>query len=168
MENLKLVNMNMFGKNIYIYIGDKYPQHCMSSSIHIDSMLNYFPLKILTCVDDLSDLHNKRYNNEVEYLHVVVFIDDDGCVHDSSWDRYQEIFDQCSKLKQIAFHFEDEEGEEISFDDLKVIWIGWNEKVEYFKNRGIQIVKHHAIVENQDLQLKVAKEAGLKWRFNFY
>jgi hypothetical protein len=52
----------------------------------------------------------------------------------------------------------------IELDNLPPIW---NDRMEYFKKRGIQIVDPVDIVANEDLQEKVAKEVGIKWRFHF-
>lgn len=68
------------------------------------------------------------------------------------------------QIKTIAFDFEDEYEEMIELDNLPPIW---NDRMEYFKKRGIQIVDPVDIVANEDLQEKVAKEVGIKWRFSF-
>jgi len=44
----------------------------------------------------------------------------------------------------------------------------WQERISYFKARGIRIVGDGEIYENENLETKLAKEAGVTWKFHFY
>jgi hypothetical protein len=170
-ESIERVKISL-GTNCRVvceYIGKYYAKHCISSSHLHPTMLEYVPLKILTHVWDLNSLQHKRYTNELEYVKIGVNV---FLPMERGWDRYQEIFDQCNKLKQIAFDFYDENFRALELSDLVEDEFNnfnlWNQRIVYFKKRGIQIVNKNKISRNKVLQAKIAKEIGIKWRFHFW
>jgi hypothetical protein len=169
-KDLELVRIRLRGEcqSLAEYIGKNYPKHCISFDDWVPFILQYLPIKILNAYD-LGNLHHKQYTNEVENLFIQVCADDPM---EQGWDRYQEIFDQCNKLKKIEFDFFDENANDIEWSKLEKIKLNlWNERMDYFKKRGIEIVKegnYGRWVKNRSSQKKVAKESGVKWRFAFY
>jgi hypothetical protein len=102
-------------------------------------------------------------NFEIEYF--TAFIQDLGDPTDGNWDRYEDILNQLTKLKKVAFA---NDGGDIMFDwfeenDIPKVW---TDMLQYLKKREIEIVLWDEIL-NQDLFNKVAKEVGATWRFEF-
>jgi hypothetical protein len=105
--------------------------------------------------------------SQFEYVHVDIH----NVIHRPSvfnWYRYQEIFDQCTNLKGIELTTSSKSIEEIlptlSESHQKI----WKERIEYFQSKNIRLVKKNEIDGNENLRKKLAKEAGIKWRFHVY
>merc|ERR1712144_858 len=99
------------------------------------------PVKIVTHLSLLRNLKNENYIDQIEYLHVIFISNFEECERD--WNRHQEIFDQCTNLKEIEFQGVNAE------EDI------WQERISYFENRGIRLAKKGAIRRNNDLKLKL-------------
>lgn len=176
-EDLALVRIQLGGEchSLVEYIGKNYPKHCICCrSDEIPTILQYLPIKMLTA-HELGYLHHKQFTNEVEELSISVNVDEpmeedwDRYQEIQDWKRYQEIFDQCNKLKKIELDFYDENSNDVEWSELEENeLILWNERMDYFKKRGIEIVEPKQIEENEELQAKLAKEIGVKWRFQFW
>lgn len=171
MENLRLVKFALFDNTYSIvckYIAEKYPNHCISLDLAgmPPDILNLVKPKILSNVSAISHLENKSATHYIEYLHCL-FAEAD-CLMAGGWDRYREILDQCTNLRAI----------EIStflgsiLDVLPTLPSHhvqvWNERMEYFSARGIEVVQANEIDENEQLKMKLAKEAGINWRFHLW
>jgi hypothetical protein len=177
MENVivALLNINDENTGIYQYIAEYYPKHCIEGTFSDSGMmLDYFPLKIISDLCDLNAIKDKNYINEVEYLQLTSDQEDKHPYNlsEDEWNTYQEIFNQCSKLKKIAFYCE-RENEEFDYEKIEFAnlpenkQIIWEQRIQYFKKRGIQIVDSDDISYCEELQLKLAQENGIKWRFCF-
>merc|ERR1712034_215994 len=153
------------------YIVKHYSKHCISASeaeYEMYEKLIIVPVKILSGVFDLSEhLQNLKYVSRLQYLQVDIY-DPEEPMH-WGWDKYQESFDQCLNLKAIELTWRDEDGDIISLSQIsetnqKI----WQERISYFKARGIRIVDDGEIHENENLQMKLAKKAGVTWKFHFW
>jgi hypothetical protein len=157
------------GRDVCEYIGKNYQNHCISGISNIGfATIEVLPLKIIFMGRSLRELENKKYAPTVQYLHA--FTSHDAQREEATgWDRYQEIFDQCTNLKAI---------------ELSLVWTKetisdilptlsterqqiWQTRIEYFEKRGIHVAKVNEIYNNQNLKNKLAKEAGISWRFKF-
>merc|ERR1712034_170664 len=153
------------------YIVKHYSKHCISASAAYEMyemLLNIVPVKILTGVIDLQEnLQNFTYVSGLQYLHVWMFDAEEPMIH--GWDKYQESFDQCLNLKAIEVTWMDEYYDRTSLSQIsdtnKKIW---QERISYFKARGIRVVDDGEIYENENLEMKLAKEAGVTWKFHFW
>merc|ERR1712034_252979 len=90
----------------------------------------------------------------------------------AGWDRYREIFDQCKNLKAIEFTSYRAGGQKSFIEDILPTLTEdyqqiWEERITYFEARSIRLADRNEILENEDLQSKLAKEAGITWRFYF-
>ena len=145
------------------YFAENFPEHCIyyqDDDIDEIGILDYFPAKIL-CNVNLTSLQNKKYNYFLQYLHVMVDINN-PMLH--GWDRYESIFNQCPNLKVINIDFDMDEDD---FDSLD-IFDKWDSRYKFFESRGIKLVDDSfEIFDNKKLQLKVAQESGIKWRVIF-
>merc|ERR1712034_272025 len=137
-------------------------------------MLNIVPVKILTLVHSLeADLQNFKYVSGLQYLHVYIYCPEKPMWY--GWDKYQEILDRCFNLKEVELtwsHFQIEcqnnKFRKITLSQVSEVNQNiWKERISYFKARGIRIVGEGDIYRNKNLQTKLAKEAGVTWKFQF-
>jgi hypothetical protein len=168
MENLETVGVGLLANSWYDvgeYICDNYANHCISASD--PETLGVMPVKILQEIGRLvPSFENKKYISHLQYLHVYIFDPED--LMDHGWDRYHEIFDQCINLKAIEFDFNGNFMEEILPNLSEANQEIWKERILYFQTRGIHLVGHNKIYDNEKLRNKLAKNAGVKWKFHFY
>ena len=171
MERLQTVKLSLMDpgyNDICEYIVKHYSKHCISASSAEDEryeILNIVPVKILSGVFDLrKSVQNFTYVSGLQYLQMSIYDDEDF-----SWDKYQESFDQCLNLKAIELTWLDEDGNGITLSQIsEANQKLWQERISYFKARGICIVDDDEIWGNENLQMKLAKEAGVTWKFHFY
>jgi hypothetical protein len=174
-ENIKRVKIALddtdsFFQSILEYIGNNYAKHCISCEDDTElNILKYVPVKILENVEDLEDsLQNSKYASSLVYLHAVILTPKKPM--DYGWDNYRDTFDDCVNLKAITFSWGDESYHKrpsmpaLSVENQSI----WQERMEYFKARGIQIVDVKEITDNESLRMKLAKDAGITWKFHFY
>jgi hypothetical protein len=173
LEHVKLrIKSNWLSKGddieLYKYIAEHYSKHCITNDASdLKHMLNYLPFKVAAEISSLTDLDGKKYTHELE--HLFIFIENLNPMSDG-WDRYQDIFDQCLNLKQIALYKTSGDDHELHgnfkiSDDLPNIW---KNRIAYFQKRGIKIVEdENEFFENDEFELKLTKAAGVKWRFSF-
>merc|ERR1712034_82053 len=110
---------------------------------------------------------NQKYISAVEYLHVKIDFPEDPMTY--NWDRYQGYFDQCRNLKEIELrcqrkNFITEILPNISQKNQKI----WKELISYFQAHRIRLANYGDISKNETLRNKLAKEAGVSWRFHFH
>ena len=173
MERLQTVKLSLvkpgYG-DVCEYIAKHYEKHCISAESGCEylEMLNIIPAKILTDVCDLEkSLHNFKYVSGLQYLHLSIYSPEEPMV--CGWNKYQEILDQCLNLKAVEFTWVDEEMNIISLSQISEPYQNiWQERISYFEARGIRIVDRDEINENENLQTKLAKEADVTWKFQFY
>merc|ERR1712096_462411 len=113
------------------------------------------------------------YTHEIQYLALDV---DAECPMENGWENYREIFDQCSNLEAITFvTFPDSQNlthqllcncERQFLCNCERNKAIWEERISYFQARGIQILDMNQISQNENLRKKLAKEAGVSWRFH--
>jgi len=83
----------------------------------------------------------------------------------NGWDRYKEYFDQCTNLQAIELTVY---GNSVTKNNLpKFEQDVWKERISYFQKRGIRLVDKNEIRGNENLKKKLAKEAGITWKFQF-
>jgi hypothetical protein len=168
------------------HICENYEKHCISSDHAYGE--NIVPVKILQGIT-MQDFLVKNTNNvsHLQYVHVETQTDQNGSpdattLHSHAWERYQEIFDPCVNLKAIELaHWNRRPFRAPVFgwnheDDFVTKTLPkfsqanqeiWKERISYFQARGIRIADRHEIYNNEDLRLKLAKEAGVTWKFHF-
>merc|ERR1711925_15452 len=153
------------------YIAEHYDKHCISATLFDPELkiLNIVPVKIVSHVDDLEqNLQHCKYISGVQYIHVCIEQPEESMRN--GWDKYQDIFDQCLNLKAIELTWMGRYRataaalSQVSAANQTI----WNERISYFKARGIRIVDGGEIYNNENLQTKLAKEAGVTWKFCFY
>merc|ERR1712034_53557 len=171
MERLETVKLSLVKpgcNDVCEYIVKHYSKHFISRSADTYEMLNIVPVKILTDVVDLREnLQNFTYVSGLQYLHVEILDAEEPMSF--GWDKYQESFDQCLNLKAIELTWMDEDAYNITLWQIsEVNQKIWQERISYFKARGIRIVDDGEILGNENLQMKLAKEAGVTWKFHFY
>ena len=104
----------------------------------------------------------------MEYVHVFIYHPNSPMRHD--WNKYQEIFDQCINLKAIEFDKMESTAEFVTETLPKLSEANqeiWKERISYFQARGIRITYKNEIRGNENLKMKLAKEAGITWKFSF-
>jgi hypothetical protein len=163
-------------KNIFQYVREHYLRHCVSITLgqnsclvellglgHIPHILDFMPFKIVENIRNLNDLES-QYVSQIQHIHVNI-----NAVYDrpfeSGWDRYQEIFDQCANLQAIEITEGGKSIDQILLDLSETNQNIWKERIAYFQTRTIRVVNWCEIT-NETLREKVAKEAGIKWRFH--
>jgi len=181
MERLQTVELACFfvENDFWQYIIKHYGKHFISAYViedQVSSMLNAAPVKILTNVVDLEEnLHNLEYVSGLQYLNVEIRSPEEPM--SCGWDKYREILDQCLNLKAVELTWMDEDYDEITLSEISEPHQNiWQERISYFKARGIRIVDKGEIVgksefrcpPNENLEAKLAKEAGVKWKFHFH
>ena len=167
MERLETVKLSLVDpgyNDICEYIVKHYSKHCISASSAENEMYEMFTIvavKILSGVFDLQEhLQNLKYVSVPQYLQMSIFDDEDPMSF--GWDKYQEIFDQCLNLKAIQLTWLDEDDDRITLSQIsEANQKLWQERISYFKARGICIVDDDEIWGNENLQMKLAKEAGV-------
>jgi hypothetical protein len=166
MENLEIIIMGLFPswQSVGEYICENYSKQCISA--HDPEALDIMPVKLLEGIDDLRTLENKKYISHMQCAHINIY--PDGSMS-NGWDRYREIFDKCINLKEIELqgwndNVVTETLPNMSDDDQEI----WNERISYFQSRGIRITNPNEIQRNENLRNKLAKEAGVTWRFHFW
>jgi len=169
MENLKTVELDLWKPGclpVCQHICENYDKHCISALDVLDDILNSMPVKILEGINPWI-LPNKKYTSHLEYVHV--YIDAKNPMR-LGWDRYQELFDQCINLKAIELgaysssNFVTETLPSMPEANQEI----WKERISYFQARGIRIANLNEIQGNENLRIRVAKEAGVTWKFHFY
>merc|ERR1711964_553341 len=104
----------------------------------------------------------------LQYL--FVFVDAAYDPMAKGWDRYREYFDQCTNLKEIEISIAEhdipirEYLPNFSKEHQKI----WKERISYFQKRGIRLARRGDTYRNENLKNKLAKEAGIPWRFHFF
>ena len=169
MEILEKVTLNRWrggSESVLQYIDHNYQKHCIHGRLFKFDLLNYIPLKIATTIFELEKVDNKIYGSHLQYAQFIFRHDDPM---EDGWDRYQEIFDQCTNLKAIELVY----GRRTLCETLpnlsEPVQEIWQERLSYFEARGIRVVdKLNKIGGNANLQKKLAKEAGITWRFDFH
>merc|ERR1712034_285115 len=117
---------------------------------------------------DLNGLENKKYIEDLEFIHLDIVSPDQPLIN--NWDRYKEIFDKIIQLKAVFHECADENFltpwffESLENESQSI----WNARIAYFQSRSISIVAPHEIHDNNDLRTKLAKEAGISWKFHFH
>jgi len=164
-------------QHIAQYVLENYGPHCLSASLlwrnKFNELLSHAPFKILTYINE-SDLTEQNFSvhycaSHLEYIH----LNFDNLEQITCWDKYREIFDQCTNLKAIAFEKNWGSKRERNFITDKLPNLSetkqniWKERISYFEARGIDIVHPKEITNNESLRVKVAKEAGVPWIFHF-
>jgi hypothetical protein len=176
MENLETIELDLDTPGCFPvcqHIGENYGKYCISASMDrfgTDEILNMMPLKILEGIDSLEGgLENKKYISHLQYVQMYIFNSENPMYY--GWDKYREIFDQCINLKSIEFgvgwtdkNFVTETLPNLSEANQEI----WKERISYFQARGIDLASPNEIRNNQNLRTKLAKEAGVTWRFHFY
>merc|ERR1712034_39917 len=100
-----------------------------------------------------------------QYLQVIIIAEEPS----EGWDNYRESFDQCLNLKAVELYWLNEDYHPITLSQISEAYQNfWQERISYFKARDIRIVGEDEIYENENLQMKLAKEAGVTWKFHFY
>jgi hypothetical protein len=170
MKNIEEIEIKLQGVDGCVlfceYIGQHYEKHCISADS--GNLLNVIPVKILECVLDLNGLENKKYIEDLEFIHLDIVSPDQPLIN--NWDRYKEIFDKIIQLKAVSFECADENFltpwffESLENESQSI----WNARIAYFQSRSISIVAPHEIHDNNDLRTKLAKEAGISWKFHFH
>jgi len=173
MENLEIVEMEPYepSDTFFQYIRTNYSKHCIHATFewydfegYDHNIADHLPIKILdSCWDLEEQLNDKRYNSQLQFLHL-----QNIWKYHSDYDAnvFQDILDQCSNLKAIAFSNHKKENEDFSKCSEKNRE-NWQERITYLQSRGIEILHKDEIFQNETLQLKLAQEAGIKWRFSF-
>jgi len=176
MENLNFFALRFRYKSSYPkfweYIAQNYANHCVSActknEIVYKTILDFVPIKCFVDVKDLICLENKKYISNLQYLHIIIVRKENPM--DLNWDRYRDIFDQCINLKEIEIselsdkNFVTEILPTLSNTNQKI----WKERLSYFQARGILMTNECKFSKDlKKFEKKVAKEAGLKWRFRF-
>jgi len=175
MENLKTVELDLWEPSclpVCQHICENYGKHCISAAnVQLDEILNIMPVKIVEQIGLYlpmeSVLANKKYTSHLKYAHVYIFYPE--IPMQWGWDRYQETFDQCVNLKAIEFgdihdaNFVAEILPKLSEVNQEI----WKERISYFQARGIHIANRNEIRGNENLRIKIAKEAGVTWKFHF-
>ena len=173
-ENLDCVQLDIWDKShsIISYAGENYPIHCISGRIVLaEDILDFMPFKIVENITNLNSLERK-YVSQLEYIHVNIYWAikyDQPFVRE--WDRYKEIFDQCTNLQTIELSIfrEGQKSIEQILPDLNETNQNiWKERIAYFQSRNIRLAKGGEISTNENLRKKLAKEAGIKLRFHIY
>jgi hypothetical protein len=174
MERLETVKLSLRDpgyNDVCEYIVKHYSKHCISASGHSADMyglLNIVPVKILSSVFDLQEsVQNFKYVSGLQYLQLEIDVDKTS----QEWDENLESLDHCLNLKAfepIWMSCENENGVETSFWQISEAKQNiWQERMSYFKARGIRIVDDGEICGIENLQMKLAKEAGVTWKFHF-
>lgn len=176
METLETVIIHLLyrGDDVCEYIAENYIKHCISAQA--SAAFNYqIPAQILTRVNDLKHLQNYKYVSRLQYLHVLIYSIETSI--SKGWDKYREIFDLCSNLKAVELTWHRQFRRKTT---LAQVPEGnqnfWLERISYFETRGIRIVDGGEIFAYQwtsplshtgpwPLQTKLAKEAGITWKF---
>lgn len=176
MENVEIVTLDIYeveGKHVCEYVGANYPNHCISYSedqdLCFNSQFEILPLKIVTIECDLMALENQKHTPTIEYLCFKDLSDYKEIRDTYGWNRFQDIFNQCTNLKviELGYYWR----QRIISDVLP--WLPhetqqfWENVIAYLKKRGIHIAKHGEIYQNEKLRNQVAKEAKVSWRFHF-
>jgi hypothetical protein len=172
MENLETVEVRCarFGFTpICQHIFENYEKHCISSDHDFGD--NIVPVKILQGIT-MQDFLVENTNNvsHLLYVHVLAETDENGSPQPQTqgWERYQEIFDECVNLKAIELEqYKDDFVTKTLPNFSQANQEIWKERISYFQARGIRIADRHEIYNNEDLRLKLAKEAGVTWKFHF-
>jgi len=153
--------------NIFEYVVNNYEKHCIRGCVGRNSkFLNFVPVKIVTRVFSLEFPQNLKYVSGVQYLHVTVGIRQPPMLF--GWDKYKEFFDQCLNLKEIELHWNGGCRNKSNISETsEANQIIWQERIENIKARGIRFVNDGKIFRNKNLEMKVAKESGVTWKFVF-
>ena len=171
MENLEVITLCLYScwESVGEYICENYSKHCISSSEN--ETVSVMPVKIFERIDHLwPDFANKKYvshDSHLQYAHAHIYNAKNPM--DNGWDRYQEFFDKWINLKAIEL-----QGTNGDFftEILPMLSQGnqeiWKERISYFQKRGIRLAHKNEICDNENLQKKLAKEARVRWGFNFY
>jgi hypothetical protein len=180
MENLELVQLVMYGdwKPICEYVNQNYAKHCIGGYLYRAEILDIVPIRITEYIRDLTThLENKKYADQIQYAHFYI-VCKKPMIH--GWDRYKEILNHCTNLKAIEFTSismrDTRFGPTIRESSAKFIeevlpYLAethqqiWKERIAYFEERGIRLADNKEIEGNEILRSKLAKEAGIKWRF---
>jgi hypothetical protein len=171
MENLDCVTLDIWGdwRPICEYIGKNYSKHCTSANYEegmFTEILNCTPIQIVENIF-LTELESTKYMSHVVYANIYVPNWDE----DDTWNRYQEIFDQCTNLQAIEFTYYGTRRRHFITEVLPTLSEStkqkWNERISYFEKRTIRLADKNEIFGNQNLKKKLAKEAGISWRFHF-
>jgi len=152
--------------NIFEYVVNNYEKHCIRGCVGRNSkFLNFVPVKIVTRVFSLEFPQNLKYVSGVQYLHVTVGIRQPPMLF--GWDKYKEFFDQCLNLKEIELHWNGGCRNKSNISETsEANQIIWQERIENIKARGIRFVNDGEIFRNK-MEMKVAKESGVTWKFVF-
>lgn len=136
-----------------------------------------FGVKILTNIWSLKELENKKYVHIVEYLHLSLsyhnllspntYCPDDIDHFSNGLDRYKEILDQCINLKAIEICADDHLSINLIPNLLNPSQQIWRERILYLQARGIRLAGKNEIHGNENLKMKLVKEAGITWKFHF-
>jgi hypothetical protein len=166
LETVELFVLEPAYHDIYEYVANNYEKHCIRGSANSTRLLNIVPVKILIGVSDLErDLQNMKCVSGIQYLHVWIYNTETPMR--CGWDKYQEIFDQCLNLKAIELswmrNYEFGAFVQVSAANQNI----WQERMSYFKTRGIRIADDRKIFLNANLETKLAKEASVTWKFCF-
>jgi hypothetical protein len=157
-------------KAICEYVAEKYGKHCISAEQGgFEDALDLVPVKILTFVSNLEELRNAKYAYALRYFHAKI---NENWPTEDSWGNYRQIFDQFSNLEAIELEPMDMNWQSFITDVLPNLLEPskkiWQERISYFEKCGIKIMEKKQIVENGALELRLAKEAGVTWRFHIY
>jgi hypothetical protein len=144
---------------VFEYIAENYGKHCISG-IYPD--LGELPLKILFRQWNLDVLDNQKYAPSLQYLEIR--IPSSGT---RGWDRYQDVFDQFTNLKAIELTYANKTLLDVLPEFPPEKQEIWKKRIVYFQKRGIRLAKRNEIEDNENLQIQLAKEAGISWRFHF-
>jgi hypothetical protein len=154
MENVEIVVLRlgkMETQHVCEYVSTNYPNHCISfyvptfSDLPID-VFEILPSKIVEMSAlKLLELENKRHTPTIEYLclnNLPYKAGRERLLLTTGWNRYQDIFDQCTNLKAIELRSWDKE---ILSDNLYKLTAEnqqfWKNVITYFKKRGIHLAK---------------------------
>jgi len=149
------------------YICKNYQKHCIMAdydAVQQESHLQDVPFKILIGAD-LTNLENMNYLSHLQYIHFYIRDEDDPM--SDGWDRYQEVFDQCTNLKAIELI--DCDGDNFTTEFLPILYDNhqtiWKQRLAYFQKRGIRIASLNEI--RYHTREKLVKELGLTWSIYF-
>lgn len=170
LKNVRILTDGGVYNEVTKYIADRYGKHCISQlqdPYAENEDLNWLPVKILTNVVDLmASLYYVEYVESLMYLTVLIPYPKRPML--CGWEKFQEIFDQCVNLRAIAFTWGDYDSRSPTMPELSLVNENiWNKRMEYFKKRGIQIVDTNEIEDNENLRMKIMKEAGITWDLRY-
>lgn len=159
MPNLEIIKLDLWDphkEQICKFLQNNYWEHCISASDVNHELVHNFPLQIYTNLREISNLNNLKFIPNLEYLEIEL---DSWESQNADWNEFENIFDQCINLKQIAISNEFGENIEILENQIS----NWKNQIEYFQLKNIKIVHTKEIYKNENLELKIAKKLGLSW-----